>query len=84
LLHFGGGALAKDSLSLIAVAGLGAALLLVPLFQFVARSCWEYGFLTVFDPVRWRGASRAVHDEVRRAREARVPREADKPVSGST
>jgi hypothetical protein len=85
LLHFGGGALAKDPLSLVAVAGLGAAVLLVPLFQFVARSCWEYGFVTVFDPVRWRGAFRAVHDEVRRARELRVPREADKPgsVSGS-
>jgi hypothetical protein len=64
LLHFGGGALARDPLGLIVVTGLAAALILVPVFQFVARSCWEYGFVAVFDPVRWHGAFRAVFDEV--------------------
>ena len=68
LLHFGGGALARDPLGLIVVTGLAAALILVPVFQFVARSCWEYGFVAVFDPVRWHGAFRVVFDEVLGAR----------------
>ncbi len=54
LLHFGGGALAHDPVGLIVVAGIGAASLLAPLFQFIARSCWEYGSLALLDPLRWR------------------------------
>lgn len=68
LLHFGGGALAKDPLGLIMVTGLAAALILVPVFQFVARSCWEHGFVAVFDPVRWHVAFRDVFSEVLGAR----------------
>jgi hypothetical protein len=85
LLHFSGAALAKDPLSLVVVAGLVTAVLLVPLFQFVARSCWEYGFVAVFDPVRWRDAFRDVYDEVQRARNPSILSEADGPesVSGS-
>jgi hypothetical protein len=79
LLHFGGGALAKYPLGLVIVAGLGAAALLAPLFQFVTRSCWEYGSVVVFDPVRWRRAFLAVLDEVRRGRESRVSSKVGKP-----
>jgi hypothetical protein len=70
LLHFGGGALAHDPMGLIVVAGIGAASLLAPLFQFIARSCWEYGSLALLDPLRWRGAARTVADEIRRSRAA--------------
>jgi hypothetical protein len=58
LLHFGGGALAHAALGLITVAGIGAAALLAPLYQFIARSCWEYGSLTLFDPRMARGSQR--------------------------
>ena len=70
LLHFGRAALAHDPMGLIVVAGIGAAALLAPLFQFIARSCWEYGSLALFDPLRWRGAVRTVADEIRRSRGA--------------
>lgn len=71
-MHFDKGALARYPLGLIVVSGLGAAALLAPLFQFVTRSCWEYGAVVVFDPVRWRSAFLTVFDEGRRARVARV------------
>jgi hypothetical protein len=79
LMHFDKGALASYPLGLIVVSGLGAAALLAPLFQFVTRSCWEYGPVVVFDPVRWRSAFLAVFDEVRRARAARVSDKVGKP-----
>lgn len=79
LMHFDKGALAKYPLGLIVISGLGAAALLAPLFQFVARSCWEYGAMMVFDPVRWRSAFLSVFDEVRRARATRVSDKVGKP-----
>jgi len=79
LMHFDKGALARYPLGLIVVSGLGAAALLAPLFQFVARSCWEYGAVVVFDPLRWRSAFLTVFDEVWRARAARVSDKVGKP-----
>lgn len=79
LMKFDKGALAKYPLGLIVVSGLGAAALLAPLFQFVARSCWEYGAVVVFDPLGWRSAFTTVFDEVRRARAARVSDKVGKP-----
>lgn len=70
-LHFGGGALASDSLGSVIVGGLLAALVLVPLFQFVARSGWEYGSVTMLDPERWVSAFRDFFNEVQEARRSR-------------
>jgi hypothetical protein len=67
LLHFAGGPLASTSLLVLMVAGIGVATLLVPLYQFLARSCWQYGAAAVFDPVRWRDAVRKVRKEVKAA-----------------
>ena len=39
LLHFAGGPLASTSVLVLMVAGFGVATLLVPLYQFIARSC---------------------------------------------
>lgn len=47
------------------VAGLGVAVLLTPLYQFIARSCWEYGIEAMLDPARWHGTWRKVYDEIR-------------------
>jgi hypothetical protein len=66
LLHVGG-KLPGTPLAALLVAGLGVALLLVPLYQFVARSFWEYGVGAVLDPVRWHAAWREVYGEVRRS-----------------
>jgi hypothetical protein len=51
--HFFAGPLAGPSLGVIAVGGLAVAALLVPVYQFMARSCWEYGIEVVLDPKRW-------------------------------
>ena len=68
LLHFAGGPLASTSLLVLMVAGFGVATLLVPLYQFIARSCWQYGAAAVFDPVRWRAAVVKVRREIKAAR----------------
>ena len=64
LLHFGDGPLAKTSLAVTLVGGLGLAVLLAPLYQFMARSCWQYGGEAVLDPVRWLAAWRKVAKEI--------------------
>jgi hypothetical protein len=64
LLHLAGGPLASTSVPVLLVAGFGVATLLVPLYQFMARSCWQYGSGAVFDPVRWRAAVVKVRREV--------------------
>jgi hypothetical protein len=64
LLHFSG-QLPTTPLGALLVAGLGVAVLLTPLYQFISRSCWEYGIEAVLDPLRWHGAWRKVYDEVR-------------------
>jgi hypothetical protein len=81
VMHFGGAALAHDPMGLIVVAGIGAAALLAPLFQFIARSCWEHGSLALFDPLRWRGAVSAVADEIRRSRRMRSSGQYGRPGS---
>lgn len=65
-----GGVLADRPLGTVAVAGLGAATLLAPLYQFLARSCWQCGMGAVFDPVRWLAAWRSVTDEITRRPES--------------
>jgi hypothetical protein len=67
LLHFGGGPLATTPVRVLLVAALGVATLLAPLYQFMARSCWQYGPEAVFDPVRWRAAVTKVHEELEAA-----------------
>lgn len=64
LLHFGGGPLARTSVLVLLVAGFGVATLLVPLYQFLARSCWQSGSDAVFDPVRWYTAVVTVYREI--------------------
>jgi hypothetical protein len=64
LLHLAGGPLASTSVPVLLVAGFGVATLLVPLYQFLARSCWQYGSDAVFDPVRWRAAVVRVYREI--------------------
>jgi hypothetical protein len=64
LLHFGWGPLTSTPARVLLVAGLGVATLLAPLYQFIARSCWQYGSEAVFDPVRWRAAVMKVHKEI--------------------
>lgn len=66
LLHIGG-PLARTSLAATLVGGLGLAALLAPLYQFMARSSWQYGGEAVLDPVRWRAAFTAVRTEIRQA-----------------
>ena len=70
-LHFGGGALAGTHLGAVIVGGLLVALLLVPLFQFVVRTGWEYGPVRMLEPLRWGGAFHDFLDEIRRARASR-------------
>jgi hypothetical protein len=88
-LHFGRGALATDSLGSVIVGGLLAALVLVPLFQFVARSGWEYGSVMILDPQRWVSAFRDFFEEIREARGSRgsdgvgEPGPAEDPDAGS-
>jgi hypothetical protein len=67
LLHFAGGPLASTSVPVLMVAGFGVATLLLPLYQYMARSCWQYG-TAVFDPVRWRAAVVKVRKEIKTAR----------------
>ena len=67
LLHFAGGPLASTSVPVLMVAGIGVATLLLPLYQFMARSCWQYG-TAVFDPARWRDAVVKVRKEIKAAR----------------
>jgi len=79
LLHFAGGPLASTSLPVLMVAGFGVATLLLPLYHFIARSCWQYGAAGVFDPERWRDAFVNVRREVKAASIARalaLPKEA--------
>jgi hypothetical protein len=64
LQHFFGGPLAGPSVGLVALGGLAVAALLAPVYQFVARSCWEHGVLVVLDPVRWRDAWRKVRENI--------------------
>ena len=42
LSHLAGGPLASTSVPVLLVAGVGVATLLLPLYQFMARSCWQY------------------------------------------
>lgn len=58
--HFFGGLLWRTSVWLALVGGLTAAALLAPLYQFMARSGWEYGVGVVLDPAAWRKAWRTV------------------------
>ena len=81
LLHFAGGPLASTSMPVLLVAGFGVATLLVPLYQFMAMSCWRHGREAVFDPVRWRAAFVKVRSEIKDARRSYwrarpIPREA--------
>jgi hypothetical protein len=62
--HFFGGPLAGPSLWVVLVGGLGVAALLVPAYQFMARSCWEYGVEVILDPQRWRDTSRKLWREL--------------------
>ncbi|MGZ4543601.1 MAG: hypothetical protein ACXVXI_10875 [Mycobacteriaceae bacterium] len=78
-LHFGGGALARTHLGAVIVGGLLAALLLVPLFQFVARTGWEYGPVRMLEPLRWGSAFRDFLAEVREARASRDSGEVGEP-----
>jgi hypothetical protein len=75
LLRFGDGALSGSGFGTLAVAagGAAAAVLLVPVYQFTARSCWEHGLETVLDPQHWRQAVTDVRSELRQTAEA-VPR----------
>jgi hypothetical protein len=75
LLHFAGGPLASTSVPVLMVAGFGVATLLVPVYQFMARSCWQYGPTAVLDPVRWRDAVVKVRREIKDARRARTRQE---------
>jgi hypothetical protein len=68
LLHLAGGPLATTSVQVLLVAGFGVATLLVPLYQFMARSCWQYGTEAVFDPMRWCAAVVEVHKEIKAAK----------------
>ena len=72
LLHFVGGPLASTSLPVLIVAGFGVATLLVPLYQFIARSCWQYGAAAVFDPVRWRAAVVKVRGDIKAAKRSQL------------
>jgi hypothetical protein len=67
LLRFGRGVLSGSGFGTLAV-GAGAvavAVLMVPAYQFVARSCWERGLENMLDPVRWREAVREVFRALR-------------------
>jgi hypothetical protein len=66
VLHFGG-PLNHTSLAATLIGGLGLAALLAPLYQFMARSCWQHGGDAVLDPVRWRAAFATVRTELRQA-----------------
>ena len=68
LLHFAGGPLASTSMPVLLVAGFGVATLLVPLYQFMARSCWRYGREAVFDPGRWHDTVVKVRSEIKDAK----------------
>ena len=89
LLHFAGGPLASTPVLVLMVAGFGVATLLVPLYQFMARSCWRYGAAAVFDPVRWRAAVVKVRREIKAARRSHTLARLDellyysKPRAGS-
>jgi hypothetical protein len=71
LLRFGDGALSGSGFGTLAVAAGGAAVavLLVPVYQFTARSCWEHGLENVLDPQRWRRAVTKVSTELRKTAE---------------
>ena len=64
--------LASTSVPVLLVAGVGVATLLLPLYQFMARSCWQYGSEAVFDPVRWCAAVVKVHREIAVANASRL------------
>jgi hypothetical protein len=49
-----GGALVGRGLGLVMVAGIFAAVLLAPVYQFLSRSCWEKGIGKTLDPKEWR------------------------------
>ena len=72
LSHLAGGPLASTSVPVLLVAGVGVATLLLPLYQFMARSCWQYGSEAVFDPVRWCAAVVKVHREIAVANASRL------------
>jgi hypothetical protein len=62
LLRFGRGSLSGPDFKTlpVAVGAAGVAVLLVPLYQFAARSFWQHGIENVLDPQRWLQAVRDV------------------------
>jgi hypothetical protein len=67
LLHFEKGPLASTPAAPLAVAALGAALLLAPLYRSLSRSLWRKGILKVIDARDWQAGWRALREELHRA-----------------
>ncbi len=66
MLRFGQGSLSGPDFKTlpVAVGAAGVAVLLVPLYQFTARACWQHGIEKVLDPVRWLQVVRDVLEEL--------------------
>jgi hypothetical protein len=67
LLHFEKGPLASTPAAPLAVAALGAVLLLTPLYRSMSRSLWRKGILKVINAKDWQAGWRALREELRRA-----------------
>jgi hypothetical protein len=65
VLHFDRRVLASSNLGVLSAAAFGLAVLLVPFYRVVARTCWQCGVEVVFDPVQWWLSCRAAWREVR-------------------
>jgi hypothetical protein len=66
LLHFSG-LPTPGGVGVLAVTAFFAAVLLAPFYQFLARSCWQYGAAKVFNPREWWSAWSKARQEMRLA-----------------
>ena len=80
-MRFGQGALSGRDFNTLAVAvgGAGVALLLVPMYQYTIKSCWEHGLENLLDPVRWRSAVRDVFRELANPNQTAAEQQQNQP-----
>jgi hypothetical protein len=64
VLHFDRHVLPSSHLGVLSATAFGLAVLLVPFYRVVTRTCWERGVEVVFDPVQWWLSCRAAWREV--------------------